>query len=208
MNKVKKKSGVKGYLWDERDLANIFEQIVVDTFSEWQRNYVEPITRYEAPIYQGPDPREQWHPKGLLKQFIGLVSERTQSGKRYVTTGIPKATGAGTESDPDRAYIITQVLHRGWAAPKARTKPMRFAVWRSELRNPEVETAPPEGIPENPEVAWIFITFARPQERIKLNQFHKRAFDMSTDEFIRMLNVNLEKKFPGRFKKKRISMLW
>lgn len=200
------KSGVKGYVWDPKDLASRFEDVVVRTFSDWQRNYVEPLTRYEAPIYQGPDPREQWHPKGLLKQYIGLVSERTLSGKRYVTTGIPRATGHGTESDPDRAWIITQVLHRGWVAPKARTKPMRFAVWRSELRNPEVETEPPEGIPENPEVAWIFITFARPQERITLNLFHKRAFDACTDEFLRMLEKNLSK-FPQKFRVKKVRFM-
>ena len=197
---AREKSGVEGYIADPRALAQHFEDIVVKTFSDWQRRFVNPSTIYEAPIYQGPDPREQWHPKGILKQYIGLVSAKTQSGKEYVTTGIPGATGAGTQTDPDKAWIITQVLHRGWTSPKARSKPMRFAVWRNELRNPEVETSPPEGIPEDPEVAWIFITFARPQERITLNQFHKRAFDAEADSFISLLEANLEN-FPREIKK-------
>jgi hypothetical protein len=177
-------SGVKGYIWDSKDLAKILEERVIESFSTWQRQFVIPATKFAAPIYQGPDPREQYHPKGLLKQYLGQVQATTKSGRTYLTCGIPGATGMGQATDPDRAWIITQVLHRGWVMPKARTKPMQFPVLRSELRNPEVEVPPPKGMPEDSSVAWIYITFARPQERITLNKFHIRAFDNTTTNFL------------------------
>jgi len=186
------KSGVKGYIWDSRDLASLIEDRIVESFSAWQRGFVIPATKFAAPMYQGPDPREQYHPKGLLKQYIGTVSAKTTSGKSYITCGIPGATGMGQTSNPDRAWIVTQVLHRGWVSPKARMKPMQFPVLRSELRNPEVEVPPPPGMPEDSSVAWIFITFARAQERITLNKFHIRAFENTQQSFITIFRTRMK----------------
>lgn len=202
------KSGIKGYIWDNKDFESRIEQAVVDAFSKWQRSYVIPSTRFQAPMYQGPDPRAQYHPKGLLKQYIGSVEAKTLSGKTYVTCGIPGSTGLGQTTDQDRAWIITQVLHRGWIAPKARMKPMQFPVLRSELRNPEVEVPPPAGIPEDPTVAWIFITFARAQSRVTINRFHIRAFENLAGQYVTILQQQIKSAdIPSKTRKIRISMM-
>lgn len=203
-----RKTGIKAKVFDPKAFRDTLEEAMLEVVSDWHRRYVLPATIRNAPIYQGPDPREYWHPKGLLKRYLGLVRTKTESGKEYLTTGIPGATGMGTTSDADKAWIITQVLHRGWVAPKARTKPMYFAVWRKELINPEVETNPPEGFKEDPNIAWIFITFARPQERITLNPFHIRAFQANVSRLVYMLNARVGKKLPRmRIKFKRVVVL-
>lgn len=186
------KSGVTGYIWDSKDLAKILEERVIESFSQWQRQNVIPATKFGAPIYQGPDPRTQYHPKGLLKQYIGQVTAKTNSGRSYLTCGIPGATGMGQTTDPDRAWIITQVLHRGWVSPKARMKPMQFPVLRSELRNPEAEVPPPKGVPEDSSVAWIYITFARAQSRVTFNKFHIRAFENTQSNFYTIFRSKMD----------------
>jgi len=188
------KTGIKGKVATPESLTDYLENLAIQSFSEWQRKFVIPGTRWRAPIYQGPDPREQYHPRGLLKQYIGTVSAKTLRGKEYITCGIPGATGRGTETDPDRTWVITQVLHRGWSRPAARTKPMRFAVWEHELQNPAVRTNPPEGIPEQSGVVWIFITFAKPQEHIQLNPFHTSVFEGEFENFMSILRENMTKK--------------
>lgn len=202
------KTGIKGYIWDPADFESRIEQAVVDAFSKWQSSFVIPSTRFQAPIYQGPDPREQYHPKGLLKQYIGSVEAKTLSGKTYVTCGIPGATGMGQTTDQDRAWIITQVLHRGWMSPKARFGPMRFPVLRSELRNPEAECPPPAGMPEDASVAWIFITFARAQSRVTINRFHIRAFENLAGQYTDILREQIRNAdIPSKTRKIRISVM-
>jgi hypothetical protein len=202
------KAGVKGYIWDYKDFESRIEQAVVDAFSKWQQSFVIPSTRFQAPIYSGPDPREQYHPKGMLKQYIGSVQAKTLSGKTYTTCGIPGATGLGQQTDPDRAWIVTQVLHRGWTAPKARYGPMQFPVLRSELRNPEVEVPPPAGMPEDGSVAWIFITYAKAQSRVSLNRFHIRAFENLGGQYILILKQTIKNAdIPSKTRKIRISVM-
>lgn len=202
------KTGVKGYIWDNKDFESRIEQAAVDAFSKWQQSFIIPSTRFQAPIYDGPDPREQYHPKGLLKQYIGSVEAKTLSGKTYVTCGIPGATGMGNTTDQDKAWIVTQVLHRGWVSPKARTKPMQFPVLRSELRNPEVEVPPPGGMPEDASVAWIYITFAKAQTRITINRFHIRAFENLAGQYPNILKQQIKSAdIPSKTRKIRISMM-
>jgi len=202
------KTGVKGYVADPKDLYDRLEQCAVDAFSKWQRSYVIPATRFRAPVYSGVDPRENFHPRGLLARYIGSVTAVTKEGKSYITCGIPGATGAGAISDPDRAWIITQVLHRGWVAPKARLKPMVFPVPRTELRNPDLEIPPPAGTPEDPSVAWIYITYARPQSHLTLNLFHVKAFEGQFPQFMNIFTDQISRAgIPGRCKKNNYSFM-
>lgn len=198
--------GVKGKIPDTQSLTDALEEVICEAMSVWQRRYIVPGTKFQAPIYSGPDPREEFHPRGLLRRYIGLVQAQTRRGKTYLTCGIPGATERGDKTDPDRAWIITQVLHRGWAAPKARLKPMRFAVWTRDLRNPDVKTSPPEGIPENPEVTWIFVTYARPQSKITLNPFHTRVFESQAGAFIRVLIPRLERVLRRKVRMKKVRL--
>jgi hypothetical protein len=114
----------------------------------------------------------------------------------------------GDQTDPDKAWIVTQVLHRGWASPKTRFGPMQFPVKRSELRNPEVEVPPPQGIPEDASVAWIYITQAKAQTRITLNRFHVRAFENTFPALQGVLRSAInEADIPRKTRKISISMV-
>lgn len=193
MVKGTKKYGVIGKVASTKSFQRIVVEIICDSMSDFQRRYIIPGTKWQAPIYQGPDPRTEYHPVGLLKEHIKGVRVKLPTGETYLTVGIPGTRGQAIRTDQDRAWVITQVLHRGWTAPKARFGGMRFPVWRQELRNPEREVAPPEGIEPRPDVAWIFITRAKAQERIRLNPFHIRAFEQHKDKYVEIIRKRLTK---------------
>lgn len=214
MPKIFKETKIVGKIATPESLTNYLESIATDSFSEWQRRFVSPGTKWKAPIYSGPDPREEYHPSGILKQYIGIVEAKTARGKTYITCGIPGTTGINIDLSggrsyssqffPDRAWIITQVLHRGWSSPQARIGPMRFPV-TGTVQNPDIITNPPEGIEEQPGVTWIFITFARPQGVNPINRFHTDVFESQFTQFMGILRERMTKIPKLKYKEIKVS---
>lgn len=192
-SQVKGKSGVDVELPSPRDLQKVLMKICCDSMTDWQRKHVVPSAKWRAPQYEGPDPRTEYHPRGLIKQYLGLVNATLKTGESYKTAGIPGASGKGATTPQDRTWIITQVLHRGWTRPKSRTGFMTFPVKREELRNPAVVAPPPPGISVTEDSVWIIIPYARANKGPKLNRFYTDAFMAGESKIIEIIRANIKR---------------
>lgn len=192
-SQVKGKSGVDVELPKPKDLQKILIKICCNSMTQWQRTYVLPSAIQRAPLYSGLDPRTEYHPQGLLKRYLGLVNAKVHTGETYKTVGVPGSSTKGATTPQDRTWIITQVLHRGWTAPKSRTGFMTFPVKRENLRNPSVVAPPPPGIKATEDSVWIIIPYARANKGPKLNRFYTDAFMAGEHKIIEIIRTNIKR---------------
>jgi len=111
-------------------------KIVLDTLSSWHSKTLIPAIKDSAPVYKGLDPRENFHPRGLVKMSIIAEDMPVKVIEANQKITVPKVIN-------ERAMIAIQVLHRGWNRPghvKTRWPPYLFVLKEGE--HASIPTAP------------------------------------------------------------------